>query len=245
MLGTYINAVNHEPIGLRGRQEASACALGPLSAPARILPAPLCVFFPQGSNAGCCRARLAGRCVQVPCVRPSELSLVLKRPQPGLDHAADLRGRAMAHSVLLFRTKTGPAWGSERGREKGAAAGSSWGNADPFRGHLLFQIAEEGGDPPPSPGYLGTGVLGQAERERGPGLFFPSVFPSAFLPHSFVPPARTALLHSPRSTIHAPAGSFIPGRRPSPPRLPSARGAPRPQACPSVQIGRASCRERV
>ena len=56
-----------------------------LSAPARILPAPLCFFF-QGSNADCCRAGLAGRLVQVPYVRPSELNLVFEeapaRPGP-------------------------------------------------------------------------------------------------------------------------------------------------------------------
>ena len=75
--------------------------------------ASLCFLF-QGSSAGCCRAGLAARLVQVPCVRPSELSLVLKRPSQAWTMAMALqqclRGRAMAHSVPLFRTRTGPAW---------------------------------------------------------------------------------------------------------------------------------------
>ena len=136
----------------------------------------------------------------------------------------------MAHSVPFFRTRTGPAWGSERGREKGAPAGSSWDNTDPFRGHLLFQIAGR----LPSPGYLGTGVLGQAERERGPVYSFPQCsLVHSFLIHSFPQLAPHSFIHRAPPFMLPRVHSF-PGRPPSPPRLPSARGAPRPQACPSV-----------
>lgn len=54
-----------------------------LSAPASPL-ASLC-FLP-GIQRWLLQAGLAARLVQVPCVRPSELSLVLKRPSQALDH---------------------------------------------------------------------------------------------------------------------------------------------------------------
>lgn len=71
-------------------------------------------------------------------------------------------------------------------------------------------------------------------RERGRlGPFFPSALPSAFLPHSFVPPLCTAL-HSPRPAIHAPTGSFIPRPAAIPSAAPECTWLPAPQACPSV-----------
>lgn len=137
----------------------------------------------------------------------------------------------MAHSVPLFRTRKGPAW---------SFAGV---------GRRVLQLEVPGVTLTPleatsSSRLLGKGVallhhlatLAQVcwvkqSGNAGLGPFFPSALPSAFLPHSFVPPTRTAL-HSPRPAIHAPTGSFIPRPAAIPSAAPECTWLPAPPGLP-------------
>lgn len=106
---------------------------------------------------------------------PSELRLLLEEASAWLGPARSpcpmpQGGRAEVHLAPFLRARKGPALGSAGGRDRGAPARGSRSNTDPSRGHLPFLIAGgvgEGSAPPPSLGYLGTHVPGQAERESG------------------------------------------------------------------------------
>lgn len=99
----------------------------------------------------------------------------MRRPQPGLDQQGHL-AQCLREEGLRFTLH--PSSGLGRGQPwaplgagiGGAPARGSRSNTDPSRGHLPFLIAGgvgEGSAPPPSLGYLGTRVPGQAERKSG------------------------------------------------------------------------------
>ena len=107
---------------------------------------------------------------------PSELRLVLEEAPAWRGPSRSpcpmpQGGRAEVHLAPFLRARKGPALGSAGGRDRGAPARGSPSNTDPSRGHHLpFLIAGgvgEGSAPPPSLGYLGPRVPGQAERESG------------------------------------------------------------------------------
>lgn len=142
------------------------------------------------------------------------------------------QGRAMAHSVPSSRTRKGPAWSFAGVGRRVLQLEVPEVTLTPL-GHLLFQIAGEGW--PSSITWLPWHRCAGSSRAgtRGSVHSFPQrSLVHSFLIHSFPHSHRTPFT-APRHScshgfIHSPASRHpLRGSQ-------SARGSPRPQACPSV-----------